>query len=300
MASNLKDAVVELQARASALPVIGLLLRAVKADLRRHSKDMAASIAYFGMLSLFPLILALIALASSVLKSENMRRQVMEWVKEFIPVGADMVTQNIDSLVRLRGAVGFTSVMVLLWSASKMVGAMSRGINHALDLRSDHVSILSPLRNFGLVVIISLLMFASTAVTPVADLLSALDQGSLPGWVSTLISILGGWLASLVSTGIMIAVTFALIPYRRPAFADLLPGLIAATLLIELGKWLFVYYVDHVSKLDALYGSITSFIILMLWMYFFGRALLFGAHVIKVHRDHRHGLDPEGKEHAET
>ena len=76
-------------------------------------------------------------------------------------------------------------------------------------------------------------------------------------------------------------------PFKRPGWHDLWPGLLTATLLIELGKKAFVIYVENVSRLDALYGSITSIIVLMLWLYFFGRILLYGAEVIYVRQQTR-------------
>jgi len=260
-------------------PVLGILIRAGLRGTKGHIKDMAASIAFFSFLSLFPLILGMIALASSVLKSEPLRKQVIEWVIEFFPVGADFVTQNIESLVRLRGAAGLASMLVLFWSAKKMVGAISRGINSILEQKSRHAFYLSPLRNFGLVVAVSLLMFATTAISPMADLVSGLEPRFLGKYWLDLIDLVGGHMISLASTGAMIGCTYFLIPYRRPGWSEIWPGLLTATLLIEVGKMAFVYYVDNISSMDALYGSISSIIVLMLWLYYFGRVLLYGAEV---------------------
>jgi membrane protein len=240
---------------------------------------MAASIAFFSMLSLFPLILGMIALASSVLKSEALRTRVIDWIIEFFPVGADFITENIESLVRLRGAAGLVSMLVLFWSAKKMVGAMSRGINSALDLKRGHAIYLSPLRDFGLVVVISLLMLATTALSPLAGLIAGLEL-NFPGetW-GEWIGLVGGHLVSLSSTGAMLGCSYFLMPYHRPGWSEVWPGLVIATLLIEIGKKAFIYYVDNVTSMDALYGSISSSIVLMLWLYFFGRVLLYGAEV---------------------
>ncbi|MGI9320965.1 MAG: YihY/virulence factor BrkB family protein, partial [Thiogranum sp.] len=77
----------------------------------------------------------------------------------------------------------------------------------------------------------------------------------------------------------MIGCTYVLIPFRRPGWKEIWPGLVTASVLIELGKKVFVYYVDNISSMDAIYGSISSIIALMLWLYFFGRVLLYGADV---------------------
>ena len=94
-----------------------------------------------------------------------------------------------------------------------------------------------------------------------------------------MIDLVGGHLVSLASTGVMIGCTYFLVPFRRPGWRETWPGLITASLLIELGKKAFVYYVDNVSSLDAVYGSISSIIALMLWLHFFSRVLLYGAEV---------------------
>jgi membrane protein len=240
---------------------------------------MAASIAFFSFLSLFPLILGTIALASSVLKSEPLRKQVIEWVTEFFPVGADFVTQNIESMVRLRGAAGLASVLMLFWSAKKMAGAISRGINSALDQNRDYAFYISPLRNFGLVVTVTLLMFCTTALSPLADLVSGFELKFIGQNWRDLIELVGGHMIGLASTGAMITFTYFLMPYHRPVWNEIWLGMVTATLLIEVGKKAFVYYVDNISSLDALYGSISSIIVLMLWLYFFGRVLIYGAEV---------------------
>jgi membrane protein len=214
-----------------------------------------------------------------------LRQQVIEGITAFFPVGADFVTQNIESLVRLRGAAGLASILVLFWSAKKMVGAISRGINSALDLKRSHAIYLSPLRNFGLVLTISLPMFATVAISPMADLVSGLELEFLgEGW-SDLINLIGSQVIGLASTGVMIGISYSLMPYHRPGWRKVWPGLVTATLLIEVGKKAFVYYVDNISGMDAIYGSITSIIVLMLWLYYFGLVILYGAEVNFVYGD---------------
>jgi len=285
MTTSLKTKISQFKTTASEVPVLGILVRAGLRAAKRHEKDMAASIAFFSFLALFPLALGLIAIASTVLKSEKLRQQVIEGITAFFPVGADFVTQNIESLVRLRGAAGLASILVLFWSAKKMVGAISRGINSALDLKRSHAIYLSPLRNFGLVLAISLPMFATVAVSPMADLVSGLEPDFLGERWSNLINLIGSQVIGLASTGVMIGISYTLMPYHRPGWRNIWPGLVTATLLIEMGKKAFVYYVDNISGMDAIYGSITSIIVLMLWLYYFGRVILYGAEVNFVYGD---------------
>ena len=80
MALSLSARIGQLKKTASEAPVVGILVRAGLRGSRSHVKDMAASIAFFSFLSLFPLILGMTALAGSILKSEKLRLQVTGWV----------------------------------------------------------------------------------------------------------------------------------------------------------------------------------------------------------------------------
>jgi membrane protein len=286
----------QLKQTACNIPLLGILVRAGLRGSKGNIKDSAAGIAYFCFLSLFPLILGLIALASSVLKSERLRQLVLVWIEEFFPVGSDYVMQNIESMVRLRGAASLASVVVLFWSAKKMVGAISRGINSTLEQKRDYAVVLSPLRNFGLVVVITVLMFTTIAISPLADVISTLELDFLgQGW-RNFINLIGGHAVSAVSTGAMIACTYFLTPYHRPTWKETWRGLLTATILVELGKKVFVLYVDNSSSLSAIYGSISTTIVLMLWLYFFARVLLFGAEVNFVYNHQNENQDVEQSE----
>ena len=215
--------------RIGRVPVLGVLFRAALLGHRDHAKDMAASIAFFSFLSLFPLLLGLVALVSSVFKSETLMAHIMDAVNEFFPVGAGFVTENIDSLIRLRGVAGIASVLVLLWSARKMVGAIGRGMNLALRQERNIAFFLSPLRNFGLTLGVPLLMFASTAVTPVLDMLAGQSPGWLPAAMQLRLGLLGTQLLSTASTAALILVIYLLVPFKRPAWRQVWPGTLPAS-----------------------------------------------------------------------
>ena len=122
-------------------------------------------------------------------------------------------------------------------------------------------------------------MFGTVAISPLADLVSGLEPKFLGEYWGDLIDLVGGHMISVASTAAMIGCTYFLVPYHRPGWNAIWPGLVTALMLIEVGKKAFVYYVDNISSMDALYGSISSIIALMLWLYFFGRVLLFGTAV---------------------
>ena len=78
---------------------------------------------------------------------------------------------------------------------------------------------------------------------------------------------------------------YRILHYEAPAWGEVLPGALLGAFLYELGKAAFVFYVDNVAHLQAVYGSLSSVIVLLLWLYFSASVLLLGAELIAVCRE---------------
>ena len=269
----------------SRLPVVGPVVRAVLKSRHDHAKDMAASIAYFSFFSLFPLFLGIIAAGSLFLDSAEIQSRLDRLLADTLPGSADFVRKNVEALIRLRGAAGLASIAGLLWSASKMFGAVNRGINRALGLTRTHPFYLSPLRYFLLTLTVSLLLFLSMAVSTGVDLLAQLDPGLFGDRMDNLLTLLGGHMTSYLFVSVMLGALYYLVPYERPSWREVLPGALFAAFLYELGKAGFMVYIENAAQLKAVYGSVSSIIVLLLWLYYSARVLLFGAELIAVRQE---------------
>jgi len=284
MSHSLTATAKEYFAKICALPVVGVLLRALVESNRDFAKDMAASIAYYTFLSLFPLILGLLSIGGFFLGSDEVQARLHDFVVNTLPVSANFVTGSIDSLVRSRGEAGVTSVAVLLWSASKLVAALSRGINNALGMKRPYAFYLSPLRNFGLTLGVAILIFSAIALAPAASILADLELDIVGERWNALFGFVTGHVVGLAGTFVMLAIIYKLVSYERLSWRELLPGVFVAGCVIEVGKELFTFYYGTVSNYDLIYGSLTSIIVLLLWLYFCARVILYGTEVICVCR----------------
>lgn len=263
------------------IPVVGVIVRAVEKSNQDHAKDMAASIAYFSFFSLFPLLVGVVAGASLFLDRAEIQSRLDRMLADEFPGSADFLRSNIEALIDLRGAAGVVSIVGLLWSASKMFGALSRGINLALGIPKGQPFYLSKLRYFGMTLVVSLLLFVTVGASMALDIVTQFDLTRF-GLDGTAFAWLGGHLGSLVFIFITVSLIYTLVPYKRPAWRELIPGSLVAALMFEVGKALFVLYLDNVRSLEAVYGSLTSVIVLLLWLYFSARVLLFGAELIAI------------------
>lgn len=90
---------------------------------------------------------------------------------------------------------------------------------------------------------------------------------------------------ALVSALAVHVLIYRLVPYRRLEWRLVVSGAALAALLFEVGKSAFVFYLNRVANLEALYGSVSSIIVLLLWLYYSGRVILFGAALMKVRNE---------------
>jgi len=229
-------------------------------------------------------VLGLLSIGGFFLGSDEVKSSLHEFLVKSLPVSADFITTNIESLVRARGAAGIVSVVILLWSASKLVAALSRGINNALDMKRPYAFYLSRLRNFGLTLGVATLIFSTIALAPAAEVLAELELDVFGTAGNALFDIVTGHVAGFAFTFVILAVIYKIIPFERLGWKELMPGIVVATSLIELGKELFSFYYSNVSNYDLIYGSLTSVIVLLLWLYFCARVILYGTEIIFVNR----------------
>ncbi|NNE18984.1 MAG: YihY/virulence factor BrkB family protein [Myxococcales bacterium] len=268
----------------SRIPGVAVLMRAIEKSNQDHAKDMAASMAYFSFFSLFPLLVGVVAGASLFLDRADIESRLDRMLADEFPGSADFLRTNIEALVDLRGAAGVASIVGLFWSASKMFGALSRSINLALDVPKDHPFYLSKLRYFAMTIVVSLVLLVAVGGSMAVDVFTQFDLTRF-GLDAPAFAWMGGHAASFVFIFMTVSLLYTLVPYQRPGWREIIPGALFAALFFEVGKALFVLYLDNVSGLEAVYGSLSSVIVLLLWLYFSARVLLFGAEIIAARRE---------------
>ena len=266
------------------VPGAAVIVRAAEKSNEDHAKDMAASIAFFGFFSLFPLLVGVVAGASFFIDRDKIESHLDRMLAGEFPGSADFLRTNIEALADLRGAAGVASVVGLLWSASKMFGALSRGMNLALGIPKGQPFYVSKLRYFAMTIIVSLVLFLAVGGSMALDVFTQIDLTRF-GLDSTVFDSIWSHLTSFVFIFATLLLLYTIVPYKRIPWRELLPGALVAALLFEVSKALFVLYLDYARNLEAIYGSLSSIVVLLLWLYFSARVLLFGVEIIAVRKE---------------
>ena len=160
------------RANALASGSLGILYDTIQCFGDACATEAAASITFYAIFSLFPLLLALIAAGSFVLESEQVQQQVLDFVNEFFPVAQQLIERNIQGVLKLRGTVGLAALISLVWSATGALAVLVRNINRAWSEAEAHNFLKIRLMALGLVSGLAALLVLSSISNTVLNVLA--------------------------------------------------------------------------------------------------------------------------------
>ncbi len=279
--------------RLDAIPVVHLAYRTVVEMGADDATHMAAGVAYYAVLSLFPLTIALISLFSLILESEAVKGDVFRFFQTYLPGSGGLLETNIEAVGNIRGFLGVVSFLGLFWSASLLFGAISRVVNRAWDVHQDRPFYIEKLRHIMMTVTVAPLFMMSIGTTAALQFLGSHDVpviGRLAFLDHSAINILTRPLPFVFSLTIFLLL-YKLTPNTHTYWRYVWPGALLASVLFEISKSIFVFYLDNFAHYERVYGSLASVIVLLGWTYVSGLILIAGAEFSSEYERMRHGVE---------
>lgn len=252
-----------------------LAYRTFRNFMRNDGPHMAAGVSYYGVFSLFPVALAAVAIAGFIVNPPDVQERILDFLNREVPGASEseFVTGNLQSIAAARGAFGILALTVLIWSGRAVFGAIRRVLNRAWRVSTpppfltDQIVQISSSAAAVLLFIVSAVggsvgatVATRTQLFPV-DLPWEIIFQVLPFFLNTLLFVL----------------VYRIIPNTRVRWREALPAGITAGLAFEVAQIIFGYYLTNFSSLDLIYGSITTFIAVMLFLYVASLILVWGA-----------------------
>ncbi|MFN2217091.1 MAG: YihY/virulence factor BrkB family protein [Anaerolineae bacterium] len=240
------------------------------------------SIAYYALFSLFPLLLVLMSVASSVLAVEQAQQAVIDLIQRMLPSVADLAQQNIEQVLAARGTVNVLATIGLLWSATGVFTAMYRAVNKAWGNPKSRLFLKEKLFGLAVVLLVGLILLATTFLSTAASVLQRWD-GTIFGWqpfsspqVVALWSKLATFLPPIISV-ITFIILYRTIPLNSVSWRDVWRGGLLAGVIWELARRLYAWYLANFATYSLVYGSVGAIIGFLLWAYLSAMILLLGA-----------------------
>jgi len=261
---------------------LSLLVRIALAFGEDDGAVVSRSIAYYALFSLFPLVLAVLTLASSFVEFEGIQRQIVDWIGRYLPIASDLVQANIQQVLAARNTVGILALLSLVWSASGVFMAMYRAVNRAWGNPKSKLFWREKLFGLSLVFIVGFLLLSTTLLSTVTNVLQSW-QGSIFGWqpfADPRTNRLMGWLSTLVPILIAVLtfiVLYRIIPQNPVTWKDVWLGGLLAGLTWEAARRLYTWYLANFARYSLIYGSVGAIIGFLLWAYISAMILLLGA-----------------------
>lgn len=254
-------------------------LRGVFASMDEQNLGLiAAGVAFYAMLALFPAVAALIALWGFFSDPSIIDAQ-LSLLEGFVPVEAyNMIDTQVAQVIAANtSTLGWTTAVsmgVALWVSRNGVAALIRGLNTIYRERNR-----SALRDifaaFGvtfLLIGVALVALSSVVVVPI--MLALLPLGPLAGLALSA----ARW---VVAIGVMIlglSVIYRYGPNRRAARPGwLTPGAIIAVVIWAVASWGFSLYLSNFGRYNEIYGTLGAVVALLMWLYISAYVILLGA-----------------------
>ncbi|MDR7074611.1 YihY/virulence factor BrkB family protein [Fictibacillus barbaricus] len=236
---------------------------------------LAAQLAYYFLLSLFPFLIFLLTLGAFFIKPA----EALDLLEHYVPSDAmDSVGENLQTVLEGRnGGLLSIGIIATLWSASNAINAVIKTLNEAYGVEECRGFIKTRLLALFLTIGV-VFAFIVALVFPVFGKMLGNIVFSYLGLDQQFMQIWGvlRWIISFLLISTVVSVLYYLAPCKKLKFTEIWYGSLVATFLWQIVSLGFAFYIDHFGNYSATYGSIGAIIVLMLWFYLTGLVLLSG------------------------
>jgi membrane protein len=268
--------------RPRAIPKLGWrdIFWRVKNEMARDSLSLvAAGVAFYGLLSLFPLITVLVSIYGLVVEPQAAQQQVAA-LGEVLPQDTRQILDEQLTRVTASANTALTfgvifGIVLALWSAGAGTKALIEGLNIAYGEEEKRGFI--KLNAVALGLTLGLILFMILALALVAILPALIGSLGLPSTIQNWARWLR-WPILALAFMVALAALYRYAPSRSgPRWRWVTPGAVGATVLWIIGSLLFSWYVSSFGSYNETYGSLAAVVVLMLWFWVSALIVLLGA-----------------------
>ena len=276
-----------------------LLGDALQAWHRHNAPRLGASLAFYTILSLAPLLIVVVAVAGLISSKEAAEGQIVWQIQDLVgKEGAEVIRQMVAGARRPASGILATALglLTLFLGATAVVGELRDALNTVWEIPPNESrwpwSVVKILRervlSFVMVLGVGFLLLVSLIVNAWLAAAGAFFRSSLPMPEAVLQGLTS--VASFVAIAGLFAVIYKVMPDVALRWWDVAAGAALTSLLFSLGQLLIGLYLGKTS-LGSTYGAAGSLVVLLVWVYYSAQIFLLGAEFTRVFA-HRYGSDP--------
>jgi membrane protein len=275
-----------------------LLWTAIKGWSSDNVPRLGASLAYYTLFAISPILIIAIAIAGSIFGAEAVRGEIVSQIDQLIGTeGAKAVQALLESAHKDQSG----TLAVIIGTATLLVAAsgafleLQHALNTIFRVKTDPTKsgikqlLKNRLRSFGLVVSIGFLLMVSLLVSAALSAITGrIQRAEVLG--PALLQVLN-LVVSLGVVTLLFAMIYRFLPDVRLAWRDVWTGAFLTALLFTIGKFLIGLYLGR-SSVASSYGAAGSIVVLLVWVYYSAQVILLGAELTRVYAEYREGRPP--------
>jgi membrane protein len=261
--------------------LVSIIVETVANFSNARASEVAASLAYYALFSIFPFFIALVIGASYFLERDQVFLQVRDVIAQNFPASHTFIESNLRVVLDLRGQVGLIGLVVLIWAATGFFSSLIHNINRAWPDTSPRTFFRMRFSAILIVIFLALAVITTSLGTSFFNLVSSvrLPYGNVE------VADLNIWptvsrILSWVTRVILFYLLYSFAPTTKvPVRAAIVGALLSGTLW-EVTLMGFLWYLTSgFAHYELVYGSLNALIVLMIWIYLNGMIILLGAHL---------------------
>lgn len=261
------------------LYVVKKVVREFSAD---QATDLAAALTYYGVLAVFPALLAFVSLVGLFGDPGETTGALLDLLGGLVPASTlDAIRDPIRDLATspAAGLTFVTGVVGALWSASGYVGAFSRAMNRIYSIQEGRPFWkLRPVTLAVTVLAVVVAVLAAVLITVTGPIASQVGEFLGIGESVVVVWNIVKWPVLAFLAVLIVAVLYYATPnIKQPKFRWMSPGALLALVVWVVASVGFAFYAANFASYDRTYGSIGGIIVFLLWVWISNIALLFGA-----------------------
>lgn len=244
---------------------------------RERGFEAAAALAFYTIVSLFPLFLLLIVGSSLLIEEQAVKERMLTMVFEFVPkVSRHLIKNNLEQVLQARKEFSVVATLALVWTASSVFSGLVQNINRAWK----HPHSLGVIKNRLLAVatafiLLTFLMFLY-AIQHAINVIENWNWNLIP-WVTVLVP--SSRIITFAFIFLSLASLYKLVPTCKVRWRDAAVGALVSIASANLATEIYGYYLSvQLEQYNLVYGSLATVLGFMLWTYAMHVVILFGAH----------------------
>jgi membrane protein len=247
---------------------------------RHRCGESAAAIAYYGLFSIFPLVIFVMSAAALFLGSAAQQDAIIQTISSYLPGSEGLIQSTVQQVMRVRGPVSLVSLVVLLWSSSSVFSVLASAVGRAWCADCGQPAWRTRALGVVIAVIAGILIILAISSGTAVQVMRHYS-GLLGPEVAAALSLLGlaGYAFALVADVIAFLLLYKWVPTTHVPWRAALLGAAVAGVAFEVARNVFAWYLSTFAlrSVSQVYGSVGAVLGLLLWVYFSAMIALLGA-----------------------